>query len=114
MGFESVNDVTVIITVLVNIFTGYANPIPSINFRLHHLLMILGGVAGIINITIALVLIVQHLRNWTKPREQKQYVQKTNRFSALLTHGGQMYPHHLRTHFHDSGKSNAWEADSED
>lgn len=40
--------------------------------------MILGGVAGIINVLVALFLTSQHLHNWTRPREQKQYVRETN------------------------------------
>lgn len=35
--------------------------------------MIVVGVAGLVNIMIALYLLVGHLRNWTRPQEQKQY-----------------------------------------
>lgn len=35
--------------------------------------MIVVGTAGLINVLIALYLLVGHLRNWTRPQEQKQY-----------------------------------------
>lgn len=53
----------------------YAQPISSsTTLTFHNILSILSGAACIIILLITLYLITGHVRNWTNPAEQKQYV----------------------------------------
>lgn len=52
----------------------YANKLSGSSLKLHQVFMIVGGIAAVFNVAVAIYLMQGHARNWTKPKEQKQYV----------------------------------------